>query len=86
MIPYASRHGRLYRRRRFIPGAPHPRFAYTEFSGVGVKGSRFHSRAGSTIAQTRYIRLLSVAQRLRPLPPMVGERPWAMPARHGGAS
>lgn len=84
MIPYASRHGRRYRMRRFFPAAGGPRFAFTEFSGRGLKGARFHSRAGSAIAQTRHLRLMAVAARLRPLPPMVGERPWALPPRMGG--
>lgn len=61
MIPYASRHGRRYRMRRFVPAAGGPRFA-----------------------QTRYLRLMAVAARLRPLPPMVGERPWALPPRMVG--
>lgn len=81
MIPYASTHGRRYRRRRFIPGAGMPRFAHFASVGCfglskGVKGFFSHSRAGNAIANTRHIRLLSVAQRLRPLPPMVGERHW----------
>ncbi len=84
-IPYASLHGRRYRTRRFIPGAGMPRFAFAASCGVGVKGARFHSRTGNFIAQTRHIRLLAVAQRLRPLPTMVGERRWSIPRRWRGA-
>ena len=81
MIPYASTHGRRYRRRRFIPGAGTPRFTFSAASGIGVKGLIHHSRAGVALADTRVLRMWAVAQRLRPLPPMFGERRWSIPRR-----
>lgn len=79
MTPYATLRADQRRRSRYQPGAGMPRFAHfvsTPCLGLskGVKGWRTRSDAGNAIALARHRRLLSVAARLRPLPPLVGER------------
>lgn len=45
MPPYASIHGRRFRRRRFSPLSELPRFAYALSSGRGVKSTAFQTPA-----------------------------------------
>ena len=85
MPPYASTHGRRFRRRRFSPLSELPRFAYALSSGCGVKSTAFQTIAAVRIAEARYLRLFAVASRAAPLPPMVGASRWPVP-RHWRAA
>ena len=84
MPPYASTHGRRFRRRRFSPLPELPRFAYALSSGRGVK-SAFQTLSAVRVAEARYLRLFAVASRIAPLPPMVGASRWPVP-RHWRAA
>lgn len=85
MPPYASTHGRRFRRRRFSPLSELPRFAYALSSGRGVKSTAFQTLSAVRVAEARYLRLFAVASRTAPLPPMVGASRWPVP-RHWRAA
>jgi len=74
--PYASRHGRRYRV-RFCLAPRHPNPAMFRMAQLHFRTTRPLSRSATNIADARTLRLMAMAEGLRPLPSLrPGPLPW----------